>query len=84
MRKTIELQQLIKATEKLIDSNKQLTQANAEAFELIRNKLKKEEDLLAHCGKIYKFLQSKINKTWEEEENIRLLYNLITHTPRDN
>lgn len=80
MEKATELQQLINATETLINSNKQLTKVNTEAFELIRTQLKKEADLLEECGKLYKLLHSKNNKTWEENDSIEILYRLITRT----
>jgi len=80
MQKTTELQQPIKSNETLIENNIQLTKINSDAFELINESIKKQKELLTHCGKIYKFLQSKTNKTWEEKESIDVLYDLITHT----
>ena len=77
-----QLRQLINATETLIDSNKQLTKINADAFELIKENQQKEKELLTHCGKVYTYLQSKITKTWEEKESIDILFNLITHTKK--
>ena len=79
MKKTSQLQQLLNATETLIESNKSLIKINATAFNMIKENQQKEKKLLAHCGKIYNYLQSKITKTWEEEESMQLLYQLITH-----
>ena len=80
MKNITELQQLINTTEKLVESNQQLVKINADAFELIKENQKKEKDLLAHCGKMYRYLQSKIDQTWEEKESMGILYRLITHS----
>lgn len=75
-----EYQRIIAITEKLIDSNKHLAEVNASALKLVANSQQTERGLLAHCGKIYKYLNSKNTKTWEEEEIINTLYQLITHS----
>lgn len=79
MEKSTELQQLINASEILVETNSHLVRINEEALQLTNKNIRQQEKLLAHCGKIYQLLQPKINKTWEEDEVIKILYHLITH-----
>ena len=80
MEKINELNRVMEINDKLIESNSELVSINAHFYELITNRLKKEERLLAQCGKLHRFLQSKTNRTWEENEMMEDLYALITHS----
>jgi len=41
---------------------------------------KRYMELIQHCGKIYEYLNSKNDKTWEEKESLNILLSLITYT----
>ena len=39
--------------------------------------------MLVCFGKLYKFINSKNEKTWEEQNHIDELFDLITHSEKD-
>ena len=82
MDNTDQLEQLIFTNSKLTQISERLVKANEQAMELIKSSLQKQEELLAHCGKVYNYLDSKGNKTWEEQESMDILYQLITQTQK--
>ena len=83
MDKTTNLRQLIDHTKQLMDSNEQLVKANNNYFNLIEQLNERQEKILKCFGKLYRFINSKNEKTWEEHNHVNELYDLITHTEID-
>jgi hypothetical protein len=83
MDKNSNLRQLIYQTKQLMDSNEELVKANNNYFHLIEQLNERQEKILKCFGKLYKFINSKNEKTWEEHNHVNELYDLITHTEKD-
>jgi hypothetical protein len=83
MEKTTNLRQLIDHTKQLMDSNEELVKANNNYFDLIEQLNKRQEKILKCFGKLYRFINSKTEKTWEEHKHVNELYDLITHSEKD-
>ena len=79
-----DFEKLLQTNELLIEMNEKLVTANLKATELAKICLDNNHQLFAICSKIYKYLDSKINKTWEEQESLDILHNLIFHTEKLN
>ena len=84
MDKTPPLNQLIDTTETLIDCNRQLNKINKENFKLIKQLHVRQKKMLVCFSKLYKFINSKNEKTWEEHNHINELFDLITHSEKDS
>lgn len=78
MDKTPPLRQLINYTKQLMDSNEELVKANNNYFDLIEKLHERQEKILVCFGKLYKYINSKNEKTWEEQNHINELFDLIT------
>ena len=64
-----------------IDTVQTLSETNSQLISMLESGIgstKKYIELIHHCGKIYQYLNKKSDKTWEETESLKLLYNLIT------
>jgi hypothetical protein len=83
MDKTLPLKQLINNSKQLIESNQQLVQANNNYFELIEKMNQRQEKMLACFGRLYQYINSKNEKTWEEHNQIKELFELITYTQKE-
>jgi hypothetical protein len=83
MDKTTNLRQLIDHTKKLMDSNEQLVQANHNYFKLIEQLNERQIKILKCFGKLYSYLNSKNEKTWEEHNHVNELFDLITHSEKE-
>jgi hypothetical protein len=83
MEKILEIQQLLKNNEQLIESNQQLVKTNNAYLSLIEKLNKREEKILKCFGKMYRIINSKNEKTWEEHNHLNELYELITHAEKD-
>jgi IS30 family transposase len=83
MDKTTNLRQLIDHTKQLMYSNEQLVKANNNYFHLIEQLNERQEKILKCFGKLYRFINSKKEKTWEEHNLVNELYDLITHSEKD-
>lgn len=75
-----EIEKLTTTNKLLVETNERLIQANMQALNLSKSYLESNKQLLAQCGKIYKYLDSKNEKPWEEKESLDILYSLITHS----
>ena len=84
MEKTSHLKQLINHTKQLMDNNEKLIKANSNYFDLIEKLNKRQERMLVCFGKLYKFINSKNEKTWEEHHYVNELFDLITHSEKDS
>ncbi|NQX98481.1 MAG: hypothetical protein HRT73_11470 [Flavobacteriales bacterium] len=84
MNKTPLLSQLINYTKQLMDNNQQLVKTNNDYFNLIETLNDRQEKMLICFGKLYKYINSKNEKTWEEHNHINELFDLITHTEKDS
>jgi hypothetical protein len=84
MDKTPPLRQLIDNTKLLIDNNEELVKANHDYFNLIEKLHERQEKMLVCFGKLYKFINSKREKTWEEHNYVNELFDLITHSEKDS
>jgi hypothetical protein len=67
-----------------MDSNEQLVKANNNYFNLIEQLNKRQGKILKCFGKLYRFINSKTGKTWEEDNHVNELYELITHSEKDS
>jgi len=84
MDKILPLKQLIDKTKLLIKSNQQLVKSNNDYFDLIEKLHERQEKMLICFGKLYRFINSKNEKTWEEHNYVNELFDLITHTEKDS
>ena len=84
MDKTPPLKQLIDSTETLIDTNQRLSQINKDNFGFIKELHERQEKMLTCFRKLYKFINSKNEKTWEEHNYVNELFDLITHSEKDS
>ena len=62
-----EIQQLINATETLINCNNRLTEINAKAFEFIKEQIIEEKETRNYLQKEYKALSDKHERSIQEE-----------------
>lgn len=83
MDKTPPLKQLIDSAEILIDANQRLSQINTENFNIIKKLNERQEKILICFGRLYKFINSKNEKTWEEHNYVNELFDLITHSEKE-
>ena len=72
------LNQSIDTVQTLSETNSLLTNMVENGIGEALHSTKKYMELIHHCGKIYEYLNKKNDKTWEEKESLKLLYNLIT------
>jgi cytoplasmic iron level regulating protein YaaA (DUF328/UPF0246 family) len=72
-------QQLLNNTIQLIESNKQLVKTNTDYFNLLEQLNERQEKILACFGVMYTYINSKTLKTWEEHNQAKELFDLITH-----
>ena len=70
---------------KLIESNKTLIDTNKELIQINKDQLKYIEDISAinkqmsvSFGKLYKYINSKNNQTWEERKISNELFEIVT------
>ena len=84
MEKVPPLRQLIDHTKQLMDNNQQLVKTNNDYFNLIEKLNERQEKMLICFGKLYKFINSKNEKTWEEHNYVNELFDLITHSKKDS
>jgi len=76
MEKQLEI--LLQSYNRLIDNNSALIKAVNSSLEQSLSITNEQKELMS-CGiKLYKTLESKSNKTWVEQECIRLLFQFIT------
>jgi hypothetical protein len=78
MKNTDPLTQILEANNTLIDTNKKLSQTNKHRFERIKELNKNQKKMSVCFNKLYKFINSKNNKTWEETELTNELFEIIT------
>ena len=83
MDKTPPLKQLINNTKLLMNNNEELVRANNNYFDLIEKLNERQEKILVCFGKLYKFINSKNEKTWEEHRYVNELFDLITLSEKD-
>jgi predicted component of type VI protein secretion system len=62
-----EIQQLINATETLINCNNRLTEINAKAFEFIKEQIIEEKETRNYLQEEYKALSDKHERSIQEE-----------------
>ncbi len=67
-----------------MENNQQLVKANNNYFDLIEKLNERQEKILVCFGKLYKFINSKNEKTWEEQNHIKEIFDLITHSEKDS
>ena len=84
MDKTSPLNKLIDTTETLINCNSELNKINKENIRFIKQIHERQEKILICFGKLYKFLNSKNEKTWEEQNHIEEIFDLITHAENND
>ena len=84
MDKTPPLNQLIDSAETLIATNQRLSQINKENYKFIKELHERQERMLVCFRKLYKFINSKNEKTWEEHIYVNELFDLITHAKKDS
>jgi len=82
MKQSNELEQLILTNKRLSANNVRLTKVNQQALDITKACLDSHEKLLKHCSHIYQYLDSKIDKTWEEKKSLDVLYNLLFSTTK--
>jgi len=70
--------QLIKANLMLAETNTKVVDINKTSLDMIKEQLNHTDQLIQLCGETHHFLNLKKNKTWEEEELCRKLYQQIT------
>lgn len=79
MPKTLPLQQLITSTKQLMENNQQLVKTNAESSDLLEKPYNRQEKILICFGQVYQLINTKKDKTWEEEKCLAQLLALITY-----
>jgi len=80
MDKAIHLEQLSNSNKLLKENNDLLIKTHTKTSALFDEISKKQEKILTCFGKVYSFINSKNNKTWEEHEIVEELYDLITNS----
>ena len=80
MDKLSHVELLDKSNKLLSESNDLLIKTHIKTATLFEELSRKQEKILTCFGKVYCFINSKNNKTWEEHEIVEELYDLITNS----
>ena len=73
------IEKLVASNTTLIEVNQQLSEANHKNTEIIKKLSKRQEKILSCFSQIYKFTNSKNEKTWIEHNYMKELFELITN-----